>query len=183
MGCLTFDYDPFLFSYWTWILIFQSIYVAKTKCWPLWLSSVIKLTKKYLIRNLFQPLLAAKAKFKFHAWIKLNLWIWFSYYKLFTGSFIYYPDRDTPTSIHEYLIDFSCNEAIMVEGANVQTEIFNIHRMFLDPNAPSIVYYLQRGCWRYVAIYITTVDPWFSDHRFSEYLWFSDIFGDDQYLI
>ena len=148
MGCLTFDFDPIWFSYWIWILILQSIYLAKTKFWPLWLSSVIRLTKKCVIRNLFQPLLAAKAKFKFHAWIKLDLWIWFSYYKLFTGSFRYYLDRDTPKLIHKYLIDFSCNEAIMVEAANVQKEIFNIHRMFLDPNALSIIHFMHRGCWR-----------------------------------
>ena len=48
--------------------------------------------------------------------------------------------------ILKYLIDFSCNEAIMVETANVQKEILNILRMCLEPNALSIIHHLQRGC-------------------------------------
>ena len=41
----------FLFVYWVWTS--QSIYVAKTKCWPLWPSSAIKAIWKLLILKEF----------------------------------------------------------------------------------------------------------------------------------
>ena len=43
--------NPFILVYWVWILTFQSIYVAKTKCWPLWPSSAIKAKWKLPIFN------------------------------------------------------------------------------------------------------------------------------------
>ena len=36
----------FVFVYWVWILTSQSIYVAKSKCWPLWPLSAIKVKCK-----------------------------------------------------------------------------------------------------------------------------------------